>query len=343
MAGVGPAPRRDPRSGSARDRARRAPGAVARRSRRCRRGGRGRRCARRRRRAGGVAALTAAAARDPSRAGGARRRGGGRRRAGGRAREPGARPLVDRGGRAPASRRPRGVRAHRARSAAGSPPSGTAALLAAGVLVVGPGPAAFLALAGPGGVAWMLAARRARYRRAVEGGLAPDRHAIADALAGGRSARAALASAAASVEGPPAAELARVARRPGAGGLHRRGLQRAARPPAVDPGRLVRHGAPLPAAQRRRPRRAPATVRRLGGGTRPGRGRRPIRHRAGTVHGAAGGRDADRRGAVRRADRAGVRAVAALECGIGHAARGAAGLQLAGFAAIRRLSRIEDA
>ena len=43
MAGVGPAARRDPRAGSARDRARRPPGAVARGRPARRRGGRGRR------------------------------------------------------------------------------------------------------------------------------------------------------------------------------------------------------------------------------------------------------------------------------------------------------------
>jgi tight adherence protein B len=87
---------------------------------------------------------------------------------------------------------------------------GTVALLMAGLLVVGPAPAALLALAGPGTVAWTLAARRARYRRAVERGLPQIATAIADALAGGLSARGALVSAAASVEGPPAAELARI-------------------------------------------------------------------------------------------------------------------------------------
>ena len=87
---------------------------------------------------------------------------------------------------------------------------GTAALLATGLLIVGPAPAALLALAGPGAVAWILGARRARYRASVEGGLPQVATAVADALAGGRSPRGALASAAASVEGPPAAELARV-------------------------------------------------------------------------------------------------------------------------------------
>lgn len=87
---------------------------------------------------------------------------------------------------------------------------GTAALLAVGLLVFGPAPAGLLALGGPGAAAWMLTARRGRYRAAVESGLPRIATAVADALAGGRSARGALAAAAASVEGPPAAELARL-------------------------------------------------------------------------------------------------------------------------------------
>jgi tight adherence protein B len=87
---------------------------------------------------------------------------------------------------------------------------GTAALLIAGFMVIGPGPAPFLALAGPGAAAWALARRRARYRLAVERGMPQIATAVADALAGGRSVRGALASAAASVDGPAAAELARV-------------------------------------------------------------------------------------------------------------------------------------
>jgi tight adherence protein B len=87
---------------------------------------------------------------------------------------------------------------------------GTVALLLAGFMVIGPGPAPFLALAGPGAAAWTLSRRRARYRLAVERGMSQIATAVADALAGGRSVRAALTSAAASVEGPAAAELARV-------------------------------------------------------------------------------------------------------------------------------------
>jgi tight adherence protein B len=87
---------------------------------------------------------------------------------------------------------------------------GTGGLLIAGLVVVGPGPAPLLAVAGPGAAAWAVSRRRARYRREVEHGLPQVATAVADALAGGRSVRAALASAAGSVEGRPAAELARL-------------------------------------------------------------------------------------------------------------------------------------
>jgi tight adherence protein B len=87
---------------------------------------------------------------------------------------------------------------------------GTVALLVAGFVVAGPGPAPFLALAGPAAAAWALGRRRARYRLAVERGMPDIATAVADALAGGRSVRAALASASSSVEGPAAVELARL-------------------------------------------------------------------------------------------------------------------------------------
>jgi tight adherence protein B len=87
---------------------------------------------------------------------------------------------------------------------------GTGVLLVGALFVAGPGPAPLGAVAGPGAAAWAVARRRARYRHAVERGLPQVATAVADALAGGRSVRAALASAASSMEGPPAAELARV-------------------------------------------------------------------------------------------------------------------------------------
>ncbi len=87
---------------------------------------------------------------------------------------------------------------------------GSGALLVGALFVAGPGPSALGAVAGPSAAAWAVARRRARYRRAVERGLPQVAVAVADALAGGRSVRAALASAGSSMEGPPAAELARL-------------------------------------------------------------------------------------------------------------------------------------
>ena len=87
---------------------------------------------------------------------------------------------------------------------------GTLAMLVAGVLVLGPGPAAPLAAAGPAGAAWVVARRRAAYRRGVDRGLPEVAIAVADALASGRSPRAALAASAGTLEGPPATEMERV-------------------------------------------------------------------------------------------------------------------------------------
>ena len=85
-----------------------------------------------------------------------------------------------------------------------------AALLFCGTWVLGPAPAAPLAAAGPAGASWALASRIRRYRRAVEGALPKIATATADALAAGRSARAALDGAAGSLDGPAAVELSRV-------------------------------------------------------------------------------------------------------------------------------------
>lgn len=87
---------------------------------------------------------------------------------------------------------------------------GTAALLAAGLYVAGPWPAPALAATGPAAAAWAVARRRRLYRRAVERGLPELATALSDALTGGRSLRAALAAVPASLEGPPAVEMARV-------------------------------------------------------------------------------------------------------------------------------------
>jgi tight adherence protein B len=83
-------------------------------------------------------------------------------------------------------------------------------LLLVALAFVGPAQAVPLAAAGPAAAAWGVGVRRRRYRRAVERGLSDTATAIADALAAGRSVRAALGSAAGSLEGPPAVEMARV-------------------------------------------------------------------------------------------------------------------------------------
>ncbi len=87
---------------------------------------------------------------------------------------------------------------------------GSAAILATAVFLAGPGPLAVLAAVGPAAVAWLVARRRERYRRAVERSIPAIASAVADAISGGRSIRAALEAAAESLQGPPAAELARV-------------------------------------------------------------------------------------------------------------------------------------
>jgi len=87
---------------------------------------------------------------------------------------------------------------------------GTAGLLGGGALLLGPGPAPFLALAGPALAGTTIRRRRARYRGAVDRGLADLALAIADALSAGRAARTALTDAAGSLDGPIATEMARV-------------------------------------------------------------------------------------------------------------------------------------
>lgn len=81
---------------------------------------------------------------------------------------------------------------------------------AVALAVFGPGPAPVGVAAGPALASWMIGRRHATYRRSVEHGLAEIARAVADALSAGRSARAALASAAGSLTGPPAREMIRL-------------------------------------------------------------------------------------------------------------------------------------
>jgi tight adherence protein B len=87
---------------------------------------------------------------------------------------------------------------------------GAAAAILAGWLVGGLEVALPLSVAGPGLAAWAISSRRRRYRAAVERSLPEVATAVADSLAAGRSLRASLPAAAAYLDGPPAAELARL-------------------------------------------------------------------------------------------------------------------------------------
>jgi tight adherence protein B len=87
---------------------------------------------------------------------------------------------------------------------------GTGAAIVSGWFLAGPAAALPLAIAGPGLVAWAIGARRRRYRSAVERALPDVAAAVADSLSAGRSLRASLPAAAASLDGPAAVELARL-------------------------------------------------------------------------------------------------------------------------------------
>jgi tight adherence protein B len=87
---------------------------------------------------------------------------------------------------------------------------GAAAAIAAGWLFGGLEVALPLSVAGPALAAWAISSRRRRYRAAVERSLPEVATAVADSLGAGRSLRASLPAAAAYLDGPPAAELARL-------------------------------------------------------------------------------------------------------------------------------------
>jgi tight adherence protein B len=87
---------------------------------------------------------------------------------------------------------------------------GSGGIAALAVLLTGVGPPAVVAAAGPWFVGAIVARRKERYRHAVERSVPEIAASIADAISGGHSIRGALATAAGSLDGPPAAELARV-------------------------------------------------------------------------------------------------------------------------------------
>jgi Flp pilus assembly protein TadB len=88
---------------------------------------------------------------------------------------------------------------------------GTGAAILGGWFLGGIALAFPLAVAAPAGMGATIAARRRRYRRAVERSLPEVATAIADSLSAGRSLRASLPAAVASLDGPPAIEMARLA------------------------------------------------------------------------------------------------------------------------------------
>jgi len=87
---------------------------------------------------------------------------------------------------------------------------GSFAMVVAGWFVGGVSLALPLTVAGPTLAGWVLAARRRRYRRAVERALPDVALAVADSLTAGRSLRASLPAAATSLDGPASVELARL-------------------------------------------------------------------------------------------------------------------------------------
>ena len=87
---------------------------------------------------------------------------------------------------------------------------GMAATALGGWMLAGPALALPLLAAGPALAAGAISNRRRRYRAAVERALPEVAAAVADSLAAGRSLRGALSTAAGSLDGPPATELARL-------------------------------------------------------------------------------------------------------------------------------------
>jgi tight adherence protein B len=87
---------------------------------------------------------------------------------------------------------------------------GAAAAVVGGWFLAGLTLALPLSVAGPALAGWAISSRRRRHRAAVERSLPEVATAIADSLSAGRSLRASLPAAATSLDGPPAAELARL-------------------------------------------------------------------------------------------------------------------------------------
>jgi Flp pilus assembly protein TadB len=87
---------------------------------------------------------------------------------------------------------------------------GIVAAIGGGWFLAGAALALPLAIAAPAAVAWAISSRGRRYRRTVERSLPAIATAVADSLSAGRSLRASLPAAAGYLDGPPAAELSRL-------------------------------------------------------------------------------------------------------------------------------------
>jgi tight adherence protein B len=87
---------------------------------------------------------------------------------------------------------------------------GTAAVVGGGWFFAGIEVGLALAVAGPSLAAWAVSSRRRRYRVAVERALPAAAAAIADSLTAGRSLRSSLGAATTSLDGPCAVEMARL-------------------------------------------------------------------------------------------------------------------------------------
>jgi tight adherence protein B len=87
---------------------------------------------------------------------------------------------------------------------------GALGAVAGGWFLAGAEVALPLGIAGPALAAWAISSRRNRYRRAVERALPDVAVAVADSLGAGHSLRVSLPAAAGSLDGPAAVELARL-------------------------------------------------------------------------------------------------------------------------------------
>ena len=220
---------------------------------------------------------------------------------------------------------------------------GAGAAIVAGWFLGGAAVALPLAVAGPGLAAWAISSRRARYRADVERALPEVATAIADSLTAGRSLRASLPAAATSLDGPPAVELARLGAELDLGAPTAVAIESWRR--RMRSARVDSFAAALLSQRlsRRRPGRAAAPLRRRAPRSATGSPRTPRRppHRPASPGcsssrcrpGAPSSPSCSQPGFLLEVLRAPASAVLLAL---------AAGLQLAGFVAIRQLSKVAE-